>query len=61
MYVSEKDIDTLNAFTNMIQGVLENGPDDEEYWQQLSADAYKLFIKAKRTYYKQIDNRTKNR
>jgi uncharacterized linocin/CFP29 family protein len=60
MYVSEKDIDTLNAMVDNISNLIEGGAEGE-YWQELSANAHKLFDKAKYSHYKQKNKRSKNR
>ena len=50
MYVSEKDIDTLNDLICQIEALIEGGA-EAEYWQTLHHNAMDLFEKAKYSHY----------
>lgn len=47
MYVSDKDIDTMNALLSQITDLIERGA-EQDYWQELSSDAHHLFDKMKK-------------
>lgn len=52
MYVSKKDIEALRQMTSMIQGVIEGGPDDADWWESLYSDANNLYDKALKSQYR---------